>query len=477
MRCCMDNMRSDSYLLVSFFGATRPMSKLRYTGAINRALDHVGVPGAVVGVSRGGVVETQAFGIAHLESGLPVTQDTVFRVASITKPITATMIMSLVEEGMIDLDRAVGDYLPGIPLSDGPDSWQHAITMRHLLSHTAGIDCELGFNQAQFGNSDSALARAISLYNGLHQWAAPGTTMSYGNTGYWLAGRVAEVVSGLPYERLIRDRIARPLGLDRTVFTADEAIVRPVALGHQPVHPMSAQHKLIKSFGYPRARRASGGVISSAANLLTFANWHVGVALAGPAITRELRDEMRKPVARLRASNDESWGLGWDLESSTDGTSIIGHGGSFGGYQTQLTLVPDRKFAFVVLSNSSHGAKAIRSIERTILKIELDLELAQPEAADISPDDLAQFAGTWSQPLARYRVKPADGGLDVVIEALDRSGAVQESTPPILFEPLAGSDFIARSGPNKGTRADFVINPTTGKFDFLRVGLRVARRI
>ena len=444
--------------------------------AIEASFRKFGVPGAVVGITRNGEHQVRVFGVASLESGLPVVHDTVFRVASITKPFTATLVMALVARGVIDLDRPVHDYLPHVRLSDGSRNWQRAITMRHLLSHTAGLDCELLHNLGRIGNGEAALAKAVDMYGELHQWAAPGTTMSYGNTGYWLAGRVIEVVTRGSFERAMLDYVFRPLGLHRTVFSAEQAIINPVALGHHPVEEHAIEHRLLRTFGYPRARRASGGVISSAEDLLTFADWHLGSTDKGPAIPSTVRDSMRDPIVRLRGSDDESWGIGWDLRSTSDGTRLAGHGGSFGGYQTLLTLVPEHDFAFVVLTNSAHGSKAIREIERTILREELGQTLAERQPVSLNGSDLAAFTGTWAQPLAKFEISAEDGQLNVVAESVDLHGNVEHRSQPIRFDPIGKSDFIVRDGPHIGSRADFVLDPSTGEPRFLRYGLRVAHR-
>lgn len=111
--------------------------------AIDESLRRFGSPGAVIGISRRGEHEMFATGFASIESELPVLESILVRVASITKPMTATLIMALVTEKLIDLDRPVHEYVPDVMLGDGPTFWQMSITMRHLLSHRSGFDCEL----------------------------------------------------------------------------------------------------------------------------------------------------------------------------------------------------------------------------------------------------------------------------------------------------------------------------------------------
>jgi CubicO group peptidase (beta-lactamase class C family) len=435
-----------------------------------------GVPGAAIGILRDGEAAFASFGVSSLETQQPVTPETLFRVASISKPFTATLVMTLVHDGLLDLDAPIIGYLPGIALSDGPADWQEAITMRHLLSHTAGIDCELGVDLAAAGMGDDALTAAIGHYGSLHQWGAPGPVMSYGNTGFWLAGHVAATILGQSFEDAMRERVFAPLGLERSVYTAEEAIVYPVALGHQPTSLTGTVHELIRSYAYPRARRPSGGVISTVVDLLRFAGWHMGGFPADIHLSSQLRDAMRDPVIRLRAADAEAWGIGWNLDPANDGTVVIGHGGSFGGFQTQLTLVPERGWAMAILTNSGRGGMANAEIEHWLLANDLGLDVSDPAPVPLAPEALAPFAGAFRQPEASFAFSVADGGLEMAFT--EAYGPVPgEVPPPVRLLPVGERDFLAVDGPFKGTRADFIPDPETGDFTKVRVGVRVARRI
>ena len=111
-----------------------------------------------------------------------------------------------------------------------------------------------------------------------------------------------------------------------------------------------------------------------------------------------------------------------------------------------------------------------------MLKSELGLTLPRPKPVSVPLSELQQLEGTWSQPLARYQIAALAGGLDIIIESLDRDGSVTETTSPVHFEPIGDADFVVRRGRHKGMRADFLRNPDSGMFEYLRVGLRVARR-
>ena len=436
------------------------------------------VPGAAIGILKDGEMRFAAFGRSRLDVPYPTTHDTLFRVASITKPFTATLAMTLVNDGLLDLDRPIAEYLPGIALSDADDDWQDAITMRHLLSHTAGIDCELPVNLAVLGNGDEALADAVGFYGGLHQWAKPGQIMSYGNTGFWLAGHVIATILGTTFEEAMRARVFRPLGLQRTVFTAAEAIVFPTALGHEPRSHEDPTHELIRSYAYPRARTPSGGVISTVEDLLTFAAWHLGERPELPiSLSAALREAMREPQVRLRGADSETWGIGWDLAATSDGTTLIGHGGSYGGFQTQLTLVPERGFAFAILTNSARGGMANAEIEQWVLQHELGLAADDPTPVTLPAAELARFAGTYRQPLATYDIAATADGLAVTVRSRGLAGEDEPAAPVIRMSPIGERDFYVTRGGSKGTRADFVPDPETGELNRVRIGLRIAERV
>lgn len=444
---------------------------------VRQELARWAVPGAAVGILHEGETTVSSFGVTSLDTRQPVTPDTLFRVASITKPFTATLAMTLVNDGVLDLDRPIVEYLPELSLSDAEPARQAAITMRHLLSHTAGIDCELDADLATVGAGDDALSQAIAMFGGLHQWGEPGEIMSYGNTGFWLAGHVIATLLRSTFEDAMRERVFAPLGLERSLFTAEEAIVYPVALGHAPKSLADGTHELIRSYAYPRARTPSGGVISTVIDLLQFARWHMGDSGRVLGISDDLRMSMQEPFIRLRSADRECWGIGWDIRETAEGTRTIGHGGSYGGFQTQLTIVPSRGFAFAILTNSARGGMASTGIERRALADYLDLALPVAATWELSGADLMALSGTYRQPLATYEFVAAGFGLNATVHERGVQGKQRPEPPLIHFEPIGESDFIVREGDFSGTRADFLRDPQSGLPTHVRIGLRIAERV
>jgi hypothetical protein len=175
----------------------------------------------------------------------------------------------------------------------------------------------------------------------------------------------------------------------------------------------------------------------------------------------------------LRPIDRESWGLGWTLRTSTASESVVGHGGAFDGYRSQLTLVPDRKFALVILTNSDQGTGAIRDIERLLLRELEDVDL--PGVDPVGGIDLDDCIGTFVQPHATINIRQSGTGLIAVTEARSL-GMREQGEEQSRFVPLDDMTFIGVAGPQTGARIDFLVDPRTGRRDWLRSGLRIARR-
>jgi CubicO group peptidase (beta-lactamase class C family) len=168
------------------------------------------VPGAAIAVLVGDEICERAAGALNTATGVAATTDSVFQLASIAKAFTATLVMQLVDEGKLDLDRPVRDYLPGFRVADEETS--ATVTPRHLLSHTAGFDSE-PFTESPHGDG------AIEWFVDQHlptvgQLFRPGEHFSYSNPGFTLLGRIVEVLRGKPYRRVLREHLIGPLGLE-----------------------------------------------------------------------------------------------------------------------------------------------------------------------------------------------------------------------------------------------------------------------
>ncbi|HEX6680911.1 MAG TPA: serine hydrolase domain-containing protein, partial [Gaiellaceae bacterium] len=212
-----------------------------------RAIAEVGVPGLAFGISNDRETEFGAAG--------NVDADQLFRVASVTKPFVAALVLRLVEDGRVSLDDPIPRYLPELSLPAG------SVTLRQLLSHQAGLGHEWTTPLVDYGDGDDALDR-LARGGPVAAATGPGEWFSYSSAGYYIAAAVAARVTGTTFEGAMQARLLEPLGLRRTTFELAEA----ERLGLAPGEPVE----------YPRARRGGGGLFSCVADLIAFAEHLLG---------------------------------------------------------------------------------------------------------------------------------------------------------------------------------------------------------
>jgi CubicO group peptidase (beta-lactamase class C family) len=362
------------------------------------------VPSLAFGVSVGGEVETHAIGCAP---------DTLFRVASITKPFTAAL-----SAGLLDLEEP-------------SEIWPSDVRVRHLLSHTSGFDGDAG-DLGRFGDGDDALAVLVAELPKVRRFVGVEQAWSYANTGYWLAGWLCAKRAGTSYETALAERVIGRAELEATTFgepdlegTGRDALPGP----------------------YPRPRRPSGGLVSNVPDLLRFGRW----LLASPVFAR-MRVVHGKPTAGV-------YGLGLAGERLA-GVEVWGHRGSWGGSQSSLLVVPDRDAVFVGLTNSSLGAKALWGIEDEFFERLLGARRRVPETFDLSDDAREAFSGSYANSDAGYEVSFAVDGLSLKIE-----------DDEFAARPIGERTFEITEGDRVRERFDF---PLEG---FGRFASRLAERI
>src|SRR5687768_1767216 len=183
------------------------------------------IPGAAVGVFHDGQEHFFCHGVTSVENPLPVNEDTLFLLGSVTKTFTATAIMRLVAQGRVSLDAPVREYVPELTLLDDRE-----FTVRQLLNHTSGLDWG---TLADTGEGDDALARHVAELATLKLIAPVGERPSYSQSGFNLAGRIIENVTGQTYEQAMTSLLLEPIGLGNTHFDRDAVMTRRFAAGHE----------------------------------------------------------------------------------------------------------------------------------------------------------------------------------------------------------------------------------------------------
>lgn len=426
------------------------------------------IPGVTVAILHDGEVETHGYGVISLETDYPTRPDTLFQVGSNSKVFTATLVMRLVEAGLLDLDTPVGHYLPGLTLSE--PSAAATITLRQLLSHTSGLE---GDRFEETGEGDDALARYVA---GAADWAQetpPGELWSYCNSGFGIAGRIVEVVTGTSFEAAMKSRVFDPLGLERSFYFAHEAIVYSAAAGHEQLPGQDAPH-VARPYHIGRRAHAAGGIIASAGDLLTFLRFHLGDGMTnGERVLAEASIRaMQEPQARI--SDEEAWGIGWDLRT-IDGARIIRHGGGTNGHITEMLAVPAQNFGLVVLTNGNRGGHVIETVEKWALARYCGVREREPEPISLSEAQLARLTGTYTQRLQTAAVTLDDGTLAMTVSGINPFSGEAVEFPPIPLHPIGEWEVMASEGEWKGSRSRFIPGED-GRPRFLRLGGRLAPR-
>lgn len=430
------------------------------------------VPGVAVGLLRGGEIETSSAGFANLATRQPMTDDSISQIGSISKVLTATLAMMLVEEGLLDLDVPVVTYIPDLPLAD--EAARTTITLRHLLSHTAGFE---GDRFIDYGRGGDALANAIAAFGTLRQWTVPGDLWSYSNAGYYLASRIIEVAVGEPFETVFRERLVEPLGLETAFFFAEDVITRPHAVGHY-LKRREEGHVVAHGYSFPRHVNGTGGVVMSTRELLRFAQLHMndgeidGVRLLPVPATRAMREPLTEAGDFHR-----HYGLGWCIHDYPE-FRTISHGGATRGFRANLTVIPDHGFAIAILANDEAGSHAIQEIEAWALNHYLNLARPVPGRVKASAKKLKDVAGTYRRHDGTFTIKVIDARLDLHVVHLDEeSGEVEDEEQVYPLVCVGDRRYQVPDGPNKHAIVDFIDYGGYGETQrFLRMGGRLAER-
>jgi D-alanyl-D-alanine carboxypeptidase len=335
-----------------------------------------------------------------------------FRIASITKPFTALLALSLLE---LDAETGV---------------WPADVRVRHLLSHTSGFDCELPTpDLTRFGPGDEALAAAVAELPSALRFLGVEEVWSYANTGYWLVGHLSAVRAGVTFEAALRGGVIEPFGLTATSFGEPDLDGTGPEAGAGP---------------YPRARRPSGGLVSTVTDVLAFGRR----LLDEPSFSRMAVPHGR-PIGGV-------YGLGLFGERLA-GADVWGHSGSYGGFQTSLLTVPARRAVFAGLTNSQLGQQALFELEDAFFDRAVGARRRLAPFVDLPKDALTGFGGAYANSEERYEVEAVPGGL------LVRSAGEERLARPIGERTFRHVD--ARD------RVDF---PRDG---LARFGSRLARRV
>jgi CubicO group peptidase (beta-lactamase class C family) len=367
------------------------------TPLIERVMDGYGLAGLEIGVVKDGeVLLARGFGVRSVESGAPVTERSLFHMASVSKPFVATAIVQLWEEAMLELEAPVVTYLPYFALAGGDYG---RITIRQLLSHTAGVPDTDSYSWHAPEYDDGALERYVRSIAGEKMVDAPGARYAYSNIGYEVLGDVIAKVAGKPFEVYVKRHILEPLGMGDSTFLRRE--VDP-ALATTP-HVGAPLAVLPGAYPYNRAHAPSSTLHSSAADMCRWmlANLAHGTLDGRCFVSETGHAALWHPeVVTGEQGWDEVRCLGWG-RGTYRGHPVVHHSGSDPGYFADLVLLPELQAGVVVMANA-YCATAW-GITDAALDLLLGLAPALPRKPITVPLGQALQAGGVEAAVAEYR--------------------------------------------------------------------------
>ena len=337
--------------------ATAPSSGI-WTGSIEESrqlvwarMAEVGIPGLSVAVSVDGrTVWAEGFGMADIENRVPVGPDTRFRIASISKSLTAAAVGLLVQEGRLDLDAPVQNYVPSFPLKSGE------VTTRLAAGHLAGLRHYQGDEFASAEHYDDVVD-ALAIFQDDPLLHAPGSEYSYSTYGWNLVSAVVQGASGRPFLRFMRERVLDPLGMEETVAEYVDSIIP----GRARFYVRSSDDRVLNAPFVDNSNKwAGGGYLSTARDMVVYGSSYLDGTLLDPATV----DLLWTPQ-HTTAGESTGYGIGWS-SAVVDGVRNVWHTGGAMGGSTILLLLPDEGVAVAILTNlqSVRHVETARAIAR-----------------------------------------------------------------------------------------------------------------
>lgn len=354
-------------------GQSAPAWAPALDSVVRAALQTSRAPGATVAVvSNGQIVYAKGYGLANVETSLPMTADMLLRVGSVTKMFTGAALASLAEQGQLDPERPIANYVGSLA-----GRRVGSVTAQQLMTHSAGwIDNAVAYGRM----GEGALGEVMREVGDTLFFTDPGRTFSYSNPSISMAGYVAEVAGKQRYATLVEQRVLRPVGMTLSTFKPLEALTWPIAMGHTAAGP-TAPMRVVRPMTENTAQWGAGFLFSSAPELarFTLAMMNDGMIDGKPALPAAVVRRMTSGyVPHPGGSGLDSAMYGYGLvvgHATVRGARerVWTHGGAINGYNASLTMVPGRKASVVVLVNGP--GSGIAAIEAKALEFALGAPL------------------------------------------------------------------------------------------------------
>jgi CubicO group peptidase (beta-lactamase class C family) len=420
-------------------------------------------------VSLGDETAVVTAGVANVRSAAPVLRNTIFPIGSVTKIYQATLLLSL----GLDIDEPVRRYLPEFRAADAAAS--DAVTVRDLLTHSSGLESD---HVPDFGWGDDAVRLYVESCASLGQLHPPGLLTSYCNSGVVVGGRIVEILDGATWDESLRSRLLTLYELDDTVSLPQDAILRPVAVGHFPTKdgPVVAP-----VWSWPRAIAPCGGTLAaSAPDVLRFARLHlrrdqrIGSEIA--YAMSELQRRWPEGIATDDIAHLDGIGLGWFLWD-WGGTRVLGHDGTGLGSAAGLRLIPDQDMAIVCLANAWYGGFLLRDdLLRAVIEDEAGLSTVSPQVTG-NPHPSNRYLGTYRRLNAEISILEGTGGQVKMRKSFDGLGYHDDQVYEQVLKPVGADLFRGRSTLYGEDVYRFVDTDADGRPNYLYERISAYRRV
>ncbi|MFC0530983.1 serine hydrolase domain-containing protein [Phytohabitans kaempferiae] len=420
------------------------------------AIRRYDVPGAQLVVYHEEKLAAACAGVERVDTSREVRPNSRFPFGSVTKAFTATVVMQLVSDGDLELDAPVAEYVP--ELRDGSPDWRQ-VTLRQVLSHTSGAVADHGVDDS----TESSLRSYVVSCRDVSGVCPPGAAFSYSNTGYVVAGRCVEQVTGYGWWPAVESFLSRPLGLGLGCLT-DGATRRGMVAGHA----VSAGRAWPVEVELPTTWAPAGGLAGSAADLVALAQLHLGVrqrALLSPATA----SEMREPVG---PAQPVGLAAGWGLGVALYGGGWVGHDGTLDGVVCNLRWHPDTSTAVGFVANATSGSDLWEDLAGGLVESGFPSGLAEgdrPTPAELPVDRSSGYPGEYANGRTTFRVYVDDDGALKLTETAGFSARLAVNAGD--YFTVHRRDTLER--PHSGK----FLRDLTGRVGALQISGRIARRI
>lgn len=439
-------------------------------------IQHFHVPGASIAVWHAGALSEAAAGVVNLNTRVETTTDTLFQIGSITKLYTTALVLQLVEEGLLTLDDPIRTWLPDFKVGDATTSAN--VTLRHLLTHTSGID---GDYFVDAGRGEDRIAKFVSMLGDVPSLSPLGHMFAYCNVGFVIAGRVIEKVTGLTWDKAMRARLIKNIGTPSFSTLPEQAMRHRTAIGHLG-NPKEGL--MVTPLAYLAQSNAPAGStpMASAADVVTFGRMLMdgGVAPNGHRVmtpeSAALYTKEHRPCPP--GGSLDGIGLGAFLWNwGGDGYNVFGHDGSTIGQAAFLRIHPKSGTVVALLTNGGDGKGLAQTILTRIFAATAGVAPpAKPTPVDTS-EQLNVYVGTYAKTSETAHVVLRDGVLHVAIHPSANYGVIG-SNGEIRLQPVGEGRFIGTNpGMTLPVNFNFLEPDESGHPRYLYSGARAFTRM